>query len=594
MRKLSAADPVLNGAFGQSVSLYGHLLLTGAKGATGAAIGSGAAYLHDVRTGGELGKLFTVDGLFGQEFGSGVSLSGNLGLIGAQSGNGNSTGTGAAYLFDVSRRVELAKWIAPDGQGGDRYGVSVALCGGSALIGAHLDDDQANNSGAAYYYRNISGPLQLTSKAKSGDFAPGIIGADFVSFANVYLNDQDELAFAGALTNKMKGVWGTYAGTLAPIGKPGEDVSTLNPGYGTGTTIGSAFAPIPEHGENAIFRIIAKGPNQKGSNSGAILQNGDAGFVPMLKMNDVAPIGDGAFQSFPDMVQNASNGNVIASYTLRKGAFGVTSSNDTGVAALDKTGNLLVNGIIPVGSRYREGESASSLTSGGGDKLGQLFGRVATGDGAYFYFPSYVIPGAGGTAIQGLFFSSATGSTGNAAVQGDPGVAVPNTLFRSFLGETVKGSYAVYRATLVGDVGQVAVPSSRDEGLFSERGFLAFREGFLPGNINAIPQASDVVVNRILGYWGLDGGDTVVALLQLRGPGVTSANDGALYLAKHDGFRQQLFREGDVVGDCDCPRIGIIQRVDVDTVAGNYIVLASLTGSKARNQAILTGKLSLG
>ncbi|MCB1092147.1 MAG: hypothetical protein KDL87_11480, partial [Verrucomicrobiae bacterium] len=189
LRKLSAADPVLNGAFGQSVSLYGHLLLTGAKGATGAAIGSGAAYLHDVRTGGELGKLFTVDGLFGQEFGSGVSLSGNLGLIGAQSGNGNSTGTGAAYLFDVSRRVELAKWIAPDGQGGDRYGVSVALCGGSALIGAHLDDDQANNSGAAYYYRNISGPLQLTSKAKSGDFAPGIIGADFVSFANVYLND---------------------------------------------------------------------------------------------------------------------------------------------------------------------------------------------------------------------------------------------------------------------------------------------------------------------------------------------------------------------------------------------------------------------
>ncbi len=47
---------------------------------------------------------------------------------------------------------QLAKLLPNDGAGGDNFGISVAISGATALVGARLDDDNGHNSGSAYLF----------------------------------------------------------------------------------------------------------------------------------------------------------------------------------------------------------------------------------------------------------------------------------------------------------------------------------------------------------------------------------------------------------------------------------------------------------
>lgn len=91
-----------------------------------------------------------------------VALSGNpstgsgqvYALVGAYLDDDNGADSGSAYLFERngsswSRQVKLT---APDGAAGDSFGFGVALDGLTALVGAHLNDDPATDSGSAYGY----------------------------------------------------------------------------------------------------------------------------------------------------------------------------------------------------------------------------------------------------------------------------------------------------------------------------------------------------------------------------------------------------------------------------------------------------------
>jgi hypothetical protein len=77
-----------------------------------------------------------------------------MALVGAK-GDGNFTG--AAYLFDADPLSptfgdELKKFTASDAATSDEFGVSVAISGGVAIIGAEENDDAGRNSGSAYLF----------------------------------------------------------------------------------------------------------------------------------------------------------------------------------------------------------------------------------------------------------------------------------------------------------------------------------------------------------------------------------------------------------------------------------------------------------
>ena len=167
-QKLAASDPATSDFFGVSVSLSGDMALVGAQGDDGFT-GSAYVYRFDGSTWVEEQKLTASDPAASDFFGVSVSLSGDVALIGAQ-GDDGFTGSAYVYRFDGSTWVEEQKLTASDAAGEDRFGVSVSLSGDVALIGASVDD---GSTGSAYVYRSDGSTWAEEQKLTASNAAAG-------------------------------------------------------------------------------------------------------------------------------------------------------------------------------------------------------------------------------------------------------------------------------------------------------------------------------------------------------------------------------------------------------------------------------------
>ena len=101
----------------------------------------------------QLFKPTASDAQAGDLFGNTAALSGNAALIGAYFSDNAGERSGSAYLFDVTTGQQLFKLTASDAAPGDSFGISGALSGSTAVVGAHADDDGGDLSGSAYLFR---------------------------------------------------------------------------------------------------------------------------------------------------------------------------------------------------------------------------------------------------------------------------------------------------------------------------------------------------------------------------------------------------------------------------------------------------------
>jgi hypothetical protein len=163
LAKLTPRDGAAGDAFGWSVSISGDTAIVGAPfdGDNGEV--SGSAYLFDVTTGTELVKLTPTDGAGSQLFGKSVAISGNLAIVGAPDQYGSSS-SGSAYLFDVANGTQLAKLTPADGAAGQQFGISGAISGNTAIVGAFHDFGGHYHSGSAYVF-NVATGRQLAKLA---------------------------------------------------------------------------------------------------------------------------------------------------------------------------------------------------------------------------------------------------------------------------------------------------------------------------------------------------------------------------------------------------------------------------------------------
>ncbi len=102
--------------------------------------------------GDQLAKLLPDDGAADDEFGRSVAISGTSAIVGAYLDDDDGTDSGSAYLFDTTTGQQIAKLLADDGAAEDRFGISVAISGATAIVGANRDDDNGNASGSAYLF----------------------------------------------------------------------------------------------------------------------------------------------------------------------------------------------------------------------------------------------------------------------------------------------------------------------------------------------------------------------------------------------------------------------------------------------------------
>ena len=166
LHKLTPDDPAVDHEFGRAVAVNGQIAIISAPGDAGAGEDTGAAYLFDLTTGEQLHKLTADDSAEEDAFGSSVSISDTIAIIGAPF-NGVVGQRGAVYLFDLETGDQLQK-IVPTDPGNDHlFGWSVGLHGSLAVVGAPGDDYYR---GAAYLYDvdNPESPL-LVKKLKARD-----------------------------------------------------------------------------------------------------------------------------------------------------------------------------------------------------------------------------------------------------------------------------------------------------------------------------------------------------------------------------------------------------------------------------------------
>jgi hypothetical protein len=115
-------------------------------------------------------KLMPDDPAEFDQFGVSVAVDGSTAIVGAFHNGDAGMASGSAYLFDATSGDMTRKLGAEDAAAGDEFGFSVAINNNIALVGAAGNDDNGNSSGSAYLFDATTG-AQLT-KLTAFDAAP--------------------------------------------------------------------------------------------------------------------------------------------------------------------------------------------------------------------------------------------------------------------------------------------------------------------------------------------------------------------------------------------------------------------------------------
>jgi len=201
-QKLLASDGAAGDMFGGSVSISGDYAIVGAYADDDKGSRSGSAYIFkwDGTSWSQQQKLTALDGASYNDFGSSVSISGDLAIIGADGDNDKGTESGSAYIFrrEDTSWVEQEKLLASDGSTGDWFGRSVSISADFAIVGALFDDDKGNSSGSAYIFKREGETWIQWQKLTAAD------GSEDDSFGSS-VSISGDFAIVGALGDDDKG-----------------------------------------------------------------------------------------------------------------------------------------------------------------------------------------------------------------------------------------------------------------------------------------------------------------------------------------------------------------------------------------------------
>lgn len=273
--KLVATDARFYDRFGSSVAVFGDTILVGAPeddGPTGFNAGSGYVFVRSGTTWAQQAKLSPTDALDDDKLGTSVAVSGDTAVLGAP-GAGN---WGAAHIFVRSgslwtRQARLdgvggssvaisgdtavfgspgggcidpglcvgeacifsrigSSWTphaylrASDAQDDDSFGSSVAISGGTALIGASGDDNYSQGAGAAYVFVKSGSVWTQTEKLVTENSGGGLGSSVAV---------QGGRALAGAIGGTPNAPWGaSFLWSLPATAAPPAAAFTGSPLHG--------------------------------------------------------------------------------------------------------------------------------------------------------------------------------------------------------------------------------------------------------------------------------------------------------------------------------------------------------------------------
>jgi hypothetical protein len=247
-QKLVASDAETGDYFGVTVVVDGDTALIGATGDNDNGIDSGSAYVfvYTGTTWTQQAKLLPSDGAAGDFFGYFVALDGDTALISAIADD-NYKGSAYVFIRTGTTWTEQQKLTPTDGIYGGQFGVSVALEGDTAFIGANRDDDNGNFSGSVYVFTRSGTTWTQQQKLNAsdgaaqdrfglcvsldGDTALISAGGDNTYAGSAYIftrtgttwTEQQKITASDGAANDVFGNFVWLDGSTALIGAPNDD-----------------------------------------------------------------------------------------------------------------------------------------------------------------------------------------------------------------------------------------------------------------------------------------------------------------------------------------------------------------------------------
>ena len=308
--KITASDAATNDYFGHAVAISGDTVLVTAYYEDAMGSNSGSAYLFDATTGMQLAKLVPSDGASEDFFGVSCAISGNIAIIGAYGDDDNGTDSGSAYLFDTTTGTQIAKLLPSDGGADDSFGFSVAISGPTAIVGAKDDDDNGYSSGSAYLFDTTTGTQTFKLLASDGlandSFGISVAISDDAALVGAHRNDSNGMREGAAYL--FDATTGLEHDKLVPSTVTGWDAH-----FGNSVGLDGGTAIIGADYENVI-----------GLHSGsAYLMEACIGSVSNVCIGAINSRGLGAEMVYGGSTSVSANDFVLASVWCPYNQFGV-------------------------------------------------------------------------------------------------------------------------------------------------------------------------------------------------------------------------------------------------------------------------------
>jgi hypothetical protein len=152
-QKLLPADGYALDQYGNAVAIDGEVIAVGSFEDDDGGTGAGSVYMYRF-DGSEWDfeqKLGASDAWTQDHFGVSVSVSGDTLVVGAHGNDDDGTDSGAAYsfLYNGYEWIEQVKLLSPDGDANDNFGQCVSASGAVIVVGAQFDDSPETDAGSA-------------------------------------------------------------------------------------------------------------------------------------------------------------------------------------------------------------------------------------------------------------------------------------------------------------------------------------------------------------------------------------------------------------------------------------------------------------
>lgn len=246
------ADPdgALNDNGGYAVAISGNFAIVGADGddcCGDQERGSICFYWHDGSKWVFMQKVIDAEGDAGDHFGISVAISGNYAIVGAYGDDccgGTNQGSASIYQFNGNSWAFMQKITDPDGNNGDAFGCNVSISGNNALIGAYGDDGITGvDQGSALIFQLVGSSWVFKQKITDADGGAGDYFGTSVSISGnsiivgAYADDISNVTDAGSASFYQ------FNGSLWII-KRKVTLSILNSHFGYSVSISGNYVVV--------------------------------------------------------------------------------------------------------------------------------------------------------------------------------------------------------------------------------------------------------------------------------------------------------------------------------------------------------------